>query len=192
MRGNELTPFLFEGEHMTRVVMRDGSPWFVAVDVCRVLGIQNAAQAVAPLDEDERGISSTYTPSGHQEVIVISEGGLYTLILRSRDATKPGTVAHRFRKWVTAEVLPTIRRTGQYQAPIAEEDPEDLGSLPISTKIRLVDCMRHTFGEKASQQIAFKVRLPVVPAMEEAMRSQPDLFQGAALAMPGTVPGGMH
>jgi prophage antirepressor-like protein len=57
---------------------------------------------------------STDTPGGPQEVVIVSESGLYTLILRSRTATTPGTVQHRFRRWVTSEVLPAIRKTGTY------------------------------------------------------------------------------
>lgn len=92
---SKIVPFLFEGEQMVRVVDADGAPRFVAADVCKTLGIQNVAQAIAPLDDDEKGICSTYTPGGPQEVLVINESGLYTLILRSRDAisqAKPMTL----------------------------------------------------------------------------------------------------
>ena len=172
----QMTPFLFEGDAMFRVVMRDTAPWFVAADPCRILGIKNVAQAVSALDEDERGICSTYTLGGSQEVLVVSEGGLYTLILRSRDATKPGTVPHRFRRWVTGEVLPAIRRTGGYSMagaptePFAAEDPKGL-------KLRQVTEVRLTFGEKSAQQLYCAFGLERVPAMREAMSANGDLFQ---------------
>ncbi|WP_293372310.1 BRO family protein, partial [Nevskia sp.] len=104
--------FTFQQDHLVRVVERDGEPWFIAADVCAALGIQNPSQVVARLDEDERAMLNI----GRQgSASIISESGLYTLILRCRDATTPGTVAHRFRKWVTAEVLPALRRTGRYE-----------------------------------------------------------------------------
>jgi prophage antirepressor-like protein len=120
---DNLVPFLFEGEGLVRVVIRDGQPWFVAADVCKVLGIKNSRDAIEKLDHDEKGVASTDTLGGQQEVQIVSEGGLYTLVLRSRDATKPGTVPHRFRKWVTAEVLPAIRQTGSYTAQATIEPP---------------------------------------------------------------------
>jgi len=104
-----------------RIELQDGEPWFVAADVCRVLGIKQATRAVESLDEDERGVTITHTPGGDQRMLIVSESGLYALIFRSR---KP--VAKKFRKWVTAEVLPAIRRTGRYQAP----PPEAPAGLP--------------------------------------------------------------
>lgn len=110
---DELVPFAFEGAEV-RVIDRDGEPWFVAADVCAALDIGNVSMAVSRLDADERGISTTDTPSGAQEMLLVNESGLYSLILTSR---KPA--AKRFKKWVTSEVLPSIRKTGQYgSAPI--------------------------------------------------------------------------
>ena len=65
-------------------------------------------------NDDEKGVGSTDTLGGEQESVIISESGLYTLILRCRDAVTPGTIPYRFRKWVTSEVLPQIRKTGRY------------------------------------------------------------------------------
>lgn len=121
MAEQTVTPFQFDGERRLRTVIRDGAPWFVANDVCAILGIADARQALDKLDDDERGGCSVPTPSGDQTMRVVSESGLYALVLRSRDAMTPGTVAHRFRKWVTAEVLPAIRRTGSYD--VAEAAP---------------------------------------------------------------------
>lgn len=103
-------------EHPIRVVVRDGEPWFVAADVCRALELQNPTMALGALDADER---AKLNLGRGGETNVISESGLYTLILRCRQATTPGTVPHRFRKWVTAEVLPAIRRKGSYTRPTA-------------------------------------------------------------------------
>ena len=109
----EVIPFDFE-EQAVRVMMRDGEPWFVAADVCRVLEIQNVTQAVQRLDEDEATLCQT--EGNHRPMNLISESGLYALIVRS---DKPN--ARRFRKWVTAEVLPSIRKTGRYDLPDAPD-----------------------------------------------------------------------
>jgi anti-repressor protein len=69
------------------VVIRGDEPWFVAKDVCAVLGIEQATRAVEPLDDDEKGVSSIHTLGGEQQALIVSEGGLYRLILRSRQAT---------------------------------------------------------------------------------------------------------
>lgn len=92
-----------------RTTMIDNAPWFVAADVCNALEISNARDAVTRLDEDEKGVVSTDTLGGNQQVNIISESGLYSLVLGSR---KPE--AKQFKRWITHEVLPTIRRTGQY------------------------------------------------------------------------------
>ncbi|MBU8540812.1 BRO-N domain-containing protein [Falsiroseomonas tokyonensis] len=184
MTENKITPFLFEGEAMVRVLEREGAPWFVAADVCRALGISDVSTAVAKLDDDEKGTASTRTLGGEQDVLVVSEGGLYTLILRSRDATKPGTVAHRFRKWVTGEVLPAIRRNGFYvAAPVVEEVEEQ---TPDGLKLRKVNTAVRCFGERAGAQLWAKLGLDWVPAMAHALR-QPDLLDSATPPAPGSV-----
>lgn len=105
-----VVPFTFES-HCIRAINRDGEPWFIAQDVCSVLGIQNVTQAIERLDDDER---SMFNIGRQGDANIINESGMYTLVLRCRDAVKKGSVPHRFRKWVTAEVLPSIRKTGTY------------------------------------------------------------------------------
>ena len=161
-----ITAFLFEGEIAVRVIMRNGVPWFVAVDVCRALGISNASDTVSSLDEDERDIDTTDTLGGHQEVIVISESGLYVLVFKSR---KPQAI--RFRKWVTAEVLPMIRTQGRYESSAAT-----VPTLPPEAlKVRLVAEARQTFGTPAAAQLWHLLSLPVVAAMH-LPPDQMDLF----------------
>lgn len=180
-----ITPFLFEGEAMVRVVDRKGDPWFVALDVCRVLGIEKHRDAVARLDPDERGSVEVDTLGGRQALAAVSEGGLYTLILRCRSATTPGTAAHRFRRWVTAEVLPAIRKTGRY-APPPPIDADPSEEEPLAYRLRTVTETRQSFGIAAAQQMWFELKLPIVPAMLAA-RDQADMFQ------PGrSGPGGPH
>lgn len=89
-----------------------GEPWFVAVDVCKHLGLGNPRSSLALLDTDERSVHTVDTPGGNQEMATVSEAGLYSLILRSR---KPE--AKEFKRWVTHEVLPAIRRHGGYLTP---------------------------------------------------------------------------
>lgn len=120
-----LSVFSFQESHPVRVVLVGGDPWFVAADVCNAIGIINHRDAVGKLDEDEKGVGSADTLGGKQEVTIVSESGLYTLILRCRDAVKQGTTAWRFRKWVTNEVLPAIRKNGEYA--FVEPEPKNAG-----------------------------------------------------------------
>ena len=102
----DITPFNF-GTHAVRVTTRDSQPWFVATDVCEALGYRNTSKAINDhIDEDER-YNEPLERGG--SILLISESGLYALVLRSR---KPE--ARKFAKWVTSEVLPSIRQTGGY------------------------------------------------------------------------------
>ncbi|MEX4119650.1 phage repressor protein/antirepressor Ant, partial [Haemophilus influenzae] len=123
----QLSTFTFETNSIRTFAIND-DPWFVAKDICDALNISNARDAIAKLDDDEKmtvGLTDTLRNNtvgltdsiGNQvqSINLVSESGMYTLILRCRDAVKKGSIPHRFRKWVTAEVLPTIRKTGKYQ-----------------------------------------------------------------------------
>jgi anti-repressor protein len=92
-----------------RIIMKDNEPWFVLKDVCDVLGISNSRMAADRLDEDEKDVSNTDTPGGLQKLTIISESGLYKVIMLSR---KPE--AKKFQRWVTHDVLPSIRQHGAY------------------------------------------------------------------------------
>lgn len=93
-----------------RAVERDGEPWFVGKDVAQALGYAKPSDAARKLvDEEDRGISKMETPSGTQEMTIINESGLYSLILSSKLPA-----AKKFKRWVTAEVLPALRRNGGY------------------------------------------------------------------------------
>lgn len=108
-----MTPFQFETGAIIRTITKDGEPWFVAKDVCDVLGIKNVSDTLSKvLDADEKGIDTIDTLGGTQRVSIINESGLYALIMKSR---KPQ--AQAFRKWVTSEVLPSIRKHGAYMTP---------------------------------------------------------------------------
>lgn len=120
---NAIVPFQF-GDQPVRIEDRDGQPWFVLADVCRVLGLSNPSMAAKGLDDDEQDALSITDPIGRsQDTIAINESGFYKLVLRSRKAA-----AKRLVKWVTGEVLPSIRRTGSYGSPATAlpRDPRQL------------------------------------------------------------------
>lgn len=110
-------------DHSVRTVKQDGQPWWVLADVCDVLELKNPARVAARLDEDEKN-TLTFVKGipgpGNPTMTIINEPGLYSVILRSN---KPE--AKPFRKWVTAEVLPTIRRTGTYSVTTPPVSPQD-------------------------------------------------------------------
>ncbi|MBH1897996.1 hypothetical protein I5L10_16480 [Serratia marcescens] len=161
------TVFSFEASNPIRAISIEGSPWFVAKDVCDALRLTNSRMAMKALDEDEKGVSSTYTLGGKQDLSIISESGLYTLILRCRDAVTPGTIPYRFRKWVTSEVLPAIRQTGQYQ----HRAPETLSDLAgTGTTMTVRDARRGK--KKTSGKTASRIADACVPVILEAMRDQ--------------------
>lgn len=117
MKSTEITTFSHEALGSVRVAVRNGEPWFVANDVCAALGLKNPRDSIEKLDEDEKGVAISDTLGGAQEVNVINESGLYTLTFRSH---KPA--AKTFKRWVTHEVLPAIRRTGMYTAGLTQTD----------------------------------------------------------------------
>lgn len=121
MADNKMMIFENEQFGQVRTVNIDGNPWFVSVDVCTALGVSRTA--VRRLDEDEKGVRSMHTLGGTQRLAVVNEYGLYNLILGSRKPEAKG-----FKRWITHEVIPSIRKNGAYMtdAVIAhlEENPE--------------------------------------------------------------------
>ena len=106
---------IFENEEFgkVRTVVIDGEIWFVGKDVAKALGYASPRSAVSKkVEEEDRGVSKMETPGGTQDVIIINESGLYSLILSSKLPT-----AKKFKHWVTSEVLPSIRKTGSYNLP---------------------------------------------------------------------------
>lgn len=152
-----LLAYEFE-ETPVRVVMVAGDPWFVANDLCRVLGIGNARQALTRLDADEKGVTSNDTLGGNQEMNVVSESGMYCLVLSSRKAE-----AKRFRKWVTADVLPSIRKTGRYELDghlPAPAQPSDHDAPALSARVAVVREARRLYGPKGARSIWLQLGLP--------------------------------
>ena len=144
---NEIMPFMF-GESVVRVITdENGEPWFVAKDVCRVLGLENNRDAVSSLDEDEK--ITVANPDGNPRAgiphryVVISESGLYALVFRSR---KPQ--ARDFSRWVRKEILPALRKTGRYEVPGRPPVLEPPASFPPEA-LRLRPAMRQKLWRDA-------------------------------------------
>lgn len=119
----EITQFIYH-DHQVRIVERDGMPWFVATDLARVLEYRDSANLVRGLDEEDARTHIVSTSAGPREALVVSEGGLYTILVRARTER-----ARPFRRWVTHEVLPQIRKTGAYamdRAPQLPKSPDQL------------------------------------------------------------------
>lgn len=154
------------GEQLVRATDRGGMIWLVAKDVCAALNIDNHSQAVGKLDDDERdGVCLTDAIGREQNTTIISEGGAYTLVLRCRDAMKPGSVAHRFRKWLTNEVLPAIRTTGRYEVandPVGPDPAEPLADENdrLRLQLGLVREARIAFGTRGARRAWAIVGLP--------------------------------
>lgn len=141
----ELMPFEYESNEIRVFKDDNGEPWWLAKDVCDALGIAKTYQSVKSLDDDERLMPTLQVSGQSREVWLISESGLYTLILRSN---KPE--AKKFRRWITHEVLPAIRRTGCYAAPAAQP----VASLvPITREFRAAVGMAKSLGFKGKNAI---------------------------------------
>lgn len=131
---SNMIPFDFDG-NAVRVIMQKDDPWFVSRDVCACLSLDRTA--VRRLDEDEKGVRSMHTPGGMQELSCVSESGLFALIFTSRKEE-----AKRFRKWVTSEVLPALRKHGTYTMPGHDPEPKTLPSSVPEASLRLKQDVR--------------------------------------------------
>ena len=127
---NELKIFENEQFGTIQVIEKDGEPWFVAAGVCRALELGEVHVAMRRLDDDEKGRCSIPTPGGTQEMTIINEPGLYSLVLGSR---KPE--ARAFKRWITHDVVPSIRKTGGYALP--KDYPSALRALADSEEQRM-------------------------------------------------------
>jgi prophage antirepressor-like protein len=197
---NALVSYQFE-EEPVRVVMIDGEPWFVANDVAKALGYPRQQEMVRLLDDDEKGVHNVHSPGGEQETSIISESGMYHAALKRR-----GAHAKRFRRWVTEEVLPAIRKTGKY---VLHTPPTPvmltMDTARVSASVGLLRETRRLFGLAAARQMWIELGLPAVIA--EATSDQDTLIarlrtwlegrsmivaQDATRAMFGTATSGAH
>lgn len=127
---SHIIPFEFESHALRVDLDAAGQPWFVAADVCAALDLPETHKAIARLDDDEKGRNSIPTLGGPQEMSVVNESGLYNLVLGSR---KPE--AKRFKRWITHEVLPSIRKTGSYASATS------VAALPSPTQDRVLSLL---------------------------------------------------
>lgn len=138
--------------HALRVVTIDDQPWFVAKDVCGCLDIKNHRDAISRLDdEDKDAVGITDAIGREQQTTIINESGLYTLALRCDGALVRGKPAHAFRRWLTSEVLPSIRKTGGYAAPNSQ-------AAQMDRLLRLIE--EHMAQSKAIVDIATNALKP--------------------------------
>ena len=145
---NELQIFKYE-ENEIRIVQRDGQPWWVLKDVCDVLGISKYRDTATRIDDDERGSVRVDTPGGEQDVLAVNEPGLYSVILRS---DKPE--AAKFKRWITHEVLPSIRKHGAYMTPAKIEevlrDPDTI--IRLATVLKEEQAKNNALATENAQQ----------------------------------------
>ena len=137
--------FTFEGR-LVRTVPTESGLWFVAADVCEVLEHTDTSVAVARLDDDEKGTNNVRTLGGRQKLLTINESGLYNLVFTSRMPK-----AREFRRWVTHEVLPTIRKTGRYemgQQPTLDHKSGSFEQAFCGNVLITDELLQILFGEK--------------------------------------------
>ncbi|UZT82111.1 phage antirepressor [Caproicibacterium sp. BJN0003] len=149
-----------------RTIVKEGEPWFVAIDVCKALEIANSRMAVDRLDEDEKDVSLTDTLGGKQQMQIVSESGLYSLALGSR---KPQ--AKPFKRWVTHEVIPSIRKHGAYATPATIEsliqNPES--GIKLLTALKEEQDKRKVLEDKVNQDRPKVLFADAVAASESPM-----------------------
>lgn len=155
---NNIIPFDFE-DRAVRVIMIDDEPWFVAADLCAVLSLPNVSQAVSRLDDDEATLISNESGGN---INIVSESGMYSLVLGSR---KPE--ARRFKKWITSQLLPTLRRTGRYilhDAPPRPLVSADIDPPRIMAAVALTNAARRLYGIATARRVWAQCGLPVAIA----------------------------
>lgn len=153
---SEIRKFDFRGASLRTLTDESGEPWFVAKDVCDILGHSNVSMALDRLDDDER---SKFNLGRQGETNIVNEAGLYVLVLGSR---KPE--AHEFKRWVTHEVLPSIRRHGGYMAGQERMTPEQMALASLKWLQSKVD-------EQARQLKAQEGKVLFANAVESAKTS---------------------
>lgn len=145
----QLVPFDFEGSQVRVFTDAQGEPWFVAADVLSTISLDR--KALERLDDDEKGVNSIHTPGGTQEMTTVNEPGLYALVLGSRKAE-----AKRFKRWVTHEVLPAIRKTGSYAVSA-------MAALPAPTQDRVTSLL--LIGEAVAKVPGVKVGIAMAATL---------------------------
>lgn len=184
----QIVPFVFE-DRLVRTALPDGEPWFVAKDVCAALSLKgDAGQYTRRLPDGEKGLIQNQTPGGLQDMIVVSEPGLYRLIFRS---DKPE--AKRFQDFVFHEVLPALRRTGSYAVP-GREDDAAADELParrasgdhvaeLTAKTAAVREARILMGRAFAARVWRELDMPAAGDMRAPLSSVPPLLEEEAFSI---------
>jgi anti-repressor protein len=153
---NDTQVFTFKA-FAVRAVTKNGEPWFVAADVCNVLGVGNSSDAIARLPEQMKGVATIDTLGGAQQARVVNEAGLYKLAFTSR---KPE--AEAFTDWVASDVLPAIRKHGMYATPATVEamlaDPD--------TMIKTLQALKDERVKRLAAETALSVAAPKAAVLE--------------------------
>lgn len=136
---NKLQNFNFSG-HDIRIVTIDNEPWFVVKDIASAINASNGSSITKMVDDEDKGVNKVYTLGGNQDLATVNESGLYTILLRSNNPQ-----AKPFRRWVTSDVLPTIRKHGAYMTDSKLEE----ALLNPDTLINLATQLKHEREEKA-------------------------------------------
>lgn len=146
-----------------RTVELDGEPWFVLADLAKVLGIASPGRLAARLDEGVRQTHTLGTAGGAQQMTIVSEAGMYEVVIRS---DKPAAV--EFRRWITAEVLPAIRKTGRYQA-------DQLAAPELVSRADLARMVLEAEEEKKVLEAAIESQAPIVAYHERFVAESDDI-----------------
>lgn len=136
-----------------RTIEKDGEPWFVGKDVAAALGYKEPTKAAREkVDDDDKGVSKIDTPSGIQEMTIINESGLYSLVLSSKLPT-----AKKFKRWVTSEIIPSIRKHGSYSAVDMTQLSSGMQILKLLTDKAIETELAQRKQEQHLQQVEQKV-----------------------------------
>lgn len=161
-----------------RAFLQDDQAWFVVNDLCEALDLRNSRQVITNLADDEKGVQVSYTRGGPQKLNTVNESGMYTIILRSHGALENGTPAFNFRRWLTSEVIPQIRKTGRYDV-MAQPVPQTVIAPPkapsgalVKATMKMIEAAtanfslssasKQTFWSTSLKVIGFDLPLPVV------------------------------
>ena len=167
---------LFQNERFGQLrghLDKNGNPWFIASDVCMALDLSDTSKTVSYLDDDEKGTISNRTPGGPQEMLIINEPGLYSLILRSR---KPEAKA--FKRWICHEVIPSIRQTGEYQTAKPRLISDEITARSAAVSYRMMarmkaypESMRAVFAAKSVHLLTGEPLTTLLPPVQDSRES---------------------
>lgn len=158
--------FQYQDTTVRTIVDEEGAPWFVATDVAKILGYRDAANMTRRLEDDEKGYTKVSTPGGNQNLTTINESGMYNAVFRSNaEGAKP------FRRWVTSEVLPTIRKTGSYGQTLELEEHKTKARI-FESRAQMELCQAAK-GLISADHLEAKARIILARGMGEAPELDP-------------------